>query len=71
MSHPPPFCPFPQDFLWGAATAAYQVEGAAKEDGRNPSVWDMFSHRPGATAMRHTGDARATTTTATGRTWPS
>jgi beta-glucosidase len=50
------YCPFPKDFRWGAATAAYQVEGAANEDGRGPSVWDTFSHRPGATAMDHTGD---------------
>lgn len=55
----PPFCPFPQDFLWGSATAAYQVEGAAAEDGRSPSVWDAFSRRPGAVAMDHNGD-RAT-----------
>src|SRR4051794_32463738 len=54
-----PFCPFPKDFLWGAATASYQVEGATREDGRGPSVWDTFSRRPGATAMDHTGD-RAT-----------
>ncbi|WP_428937033.1 GH1 family beta-glucosidase [Fontivita pretiosa] len=53
------FCPFPKDFLWGAATAAYQVEGAANEDGRGPSVWDTFCRRPGAIAMDHTGD-RAT-----------
>ena len=38
---------FPSDFLWGAATAAYQVEGAAAEDGRGPCVWDMFCRRPG------------------------
>jgi beta-glucosidase len=50
------FCPFPEDFLWGAATAAYQVEGAAREDGRTPSVWDTFARRPGAVAMGHTGD---------------
>jgi len=50
------YCPYPKDFLWGAATAAYQVEGAAREDGRGPSVWDTFSHRPGATAMDHNGD---------------
>src|SRR5688572_23852122 len=55
MSHQP-FCPFPDDFLWGTATAAYQVEGAAREDGRGPSVWDTFSHRPGTTAMGQTGD---------------
>jgi beta-glucosidase len=51
-----PFCPFPQDFLWGAATAAYQVEGAAREDGRGPSVWDTFCRRPGAVALDHNGD---------------
>src|SRR6185436_12308101 len=50
------FCPFPKDFVWGAATAAYQVEGAANEDGRGPSVWDTFSHRPGNIALDHTGD---------------
>jgi beta-glucosidase len=53
------FCPYPQDFLWGAATAAYQVEGAVREDGRTPSVWDTFSHRPGAVAFDQNGD-RAT-----------
>lgn len=50
------FCPFPKDFTWGAATAAYQVEGAAAEDGRTPSVWDTFARRPGATAFEQTGD---------------
>jgi beta-glucosidase len=50
------FCEFPKDFVWGAATASYQVEGAAREDGRTPSVWDTFSGRPGAVAMDHTGD---------------
>ena len=54
-----PFCPFPPNFLWGAATAAYQIEGAVNEDGRSPSVWDTFSRRPGATAFDQTGD-RAT-----------
>lgn len=38
---------FPKDFLWGTATAAAQVEGAAYEDGRGPSIWDAFSHMPG------------------------
>ena len=38
---------FPKDFVWGAATAAYQVEGAAKEDGRGDSVWDMVCRQPG------------------------
>nr|6Z1H_A Chain A, ANCESTRAL RECONSTRUCTED GLYCOSIDASE [synthetic construct]6Z1H_B Chain B, ANCESTRAL RECONSTRUCTED GLYCOSIDASE [synthetic construct]6Z1M_A Chain A, Ancestral reconstructed glycosidase [synthetic construct]6Z1M_B Chain B, Ancestral reconstructed glycosidase [synthetic construct]6Z1M_C Chain C, Ancestral reconstructed glycosidase [synthetic construct] len=44
---------FPKDFLWGAATAAYQIEGAANEDGRGPSIWDTFSHTPGKV---HNGD---------------
>lgn len=47
---------FPKDFLWGAATAAYQVEGAAAEGGRGPSIWDTFSHLPGATRDGDTGD---------------
>ncbi len=38
---------FPKGFLWGSATASYQVEGAVKEDGRGPSIWDTFSHTPG------------------------
>ncbi|WP_370409466.1 GH1 family beta-glucosidase [Streptomyces fradiae] len=47
---------FPSDFLWGAATAAYQIEGAAAEDGRTPSIWDTFSHTPGKVFEGHTGD---------------
>jgi beta-glucosidase len=47
---------FPQGFLWGSATAAYQVEGAATEDGRGPSIWDTFSHTPGKTIDNATGD---------------
>jgi beta-glucosidase len=47
---------FPNGFLWGTATASYQVEGAAKEDGRGPSVWDTFSHTPGKVANNATGD---------------
>lgn len=47
---------FPKDFLWGAATAAYQVEGAANIDGRGPSIWDTFSHAPGNTLNGDTGD---------------
>ncbi|WP_336206069.1 GH1 family beta-glucosidase [Nonomuraea sp. LPB2021202275-12-8] len=43
-------------FLWGTATAAYQIEGAAGEDGRAPSIWDTFSHEPGRTRDGHTGD---------------
>lgn len=51
-----PFCPFPNNFTWGVATAAYQVEGATSEDGRTPSVWDTFTRRPGAIVMDQTGD---------------
>lgn len=43
-------------FLWGTATAAYQIEGAAGEDGRGPSVWDTFAHEPGRVRDGHTGD---------------
>jgi beta-glucosidase len=50
------FCEFPKDFLWGTATAAYQVEGAAHEDGRGDSVWDTFCRRPGAIAQDQNGD---------------
>jgi beta-glucosidase len=42
-----PASTFPRDFVWGAATAAYQIEGAANEDGRGESVWDRFSATPG------------------------
>src|ERR1700684_4012223 len=47
---------FPEGFLWGAATAAYQIEGAPDEDGRGPSIWDTFSHTPGKTFHGETGD---------------
>jgi beta-glucosidase len=46
---------FPPDFLWGAATSAYQIEGAVHEDGRAPSVWDRFAAVPGATYQGQTG----------------
>ncbi|WP_037907004.1 GH1 family beta-glucosidase [Actinacidiphila yeochonensis] len=47
---------FPPGFVWGAASAAYQVEGAADEDGRTPSIWDTFSHTPGRVVNGDTGD---------------
>ncbi|MFJ5217475.1 GH1 family beta-glucosidase [Streptomyces sp. NPDC088354] len=50
---------FPPGFLWGAATASYQIEGAAAEDGRTPSIWDTFSHTPGKVFGGHTGDVAA------------
>jgi beta-glucosidase len=46
----------PDDFLWGTATSAYQIEGAVAEDGRAPSIWDTFSHTPGKTAGGDHGD---------------
>jgi beta-glucosidase len=47
---------FPDGFTWGASTAAYQIEGAAHEDGRGQSVWDTFSHTPGKVRGGDTGD---------------
>ncbi|MDP9350984.1 MAG: GH1 family beta-glucosidase [Chloroflexota bacterium] len=47
---------FPDGFVWGAATASYQIEGAAYDDGRGESIWDRFSHTPGKTTNGDTGD---------------
>ncbi len=47
---------YPKGFLWGCATAAYQIEGGAAADGRGPSLWDVFSHTPGKTHNGETGD---------------
>lgn len=47
---------FPPDFLWGAATSSYQIEGAADEDGRGRSIWDVFSKTPGKVANGDNGD---------------
>jgi beta-glucosidase len=47
---------FPQGFLWGSATASYQVEGAIHEGGRGPTIWDTFSHTSGKTHNGDTGD---------------
>ena len=48
--------PFPKDFLWGSASAAYQVEGAWNADGKGPSVWDVFTKIPGKTYKGSNGD---------------
>ncbi|GAA3209388.1 GH1 family beta-glucosidase [Actinocorallia longicatena] len=50
------FPSFPAGFVWGAASAAYQIEGAVHEDGRGPSIWDTFSRTAGRVASGHTGD---------------
>jgi beta-glucosidase len=47
---------FPARFVWGAATASYQIEGAVAEDGRTPSCWDVFTRKPGAIRNGDTGD---------------
>ena len=47
---------FPNGFYWGGATAAYQIEGAVAEDGREPSIWDTFTHIPGNIVDNETGD---------------
>lgn len=56
MSHPPEALDLPADFLWGVSTAAYQIEGAANEDGRGPSIWDVYCQRKGRIANGDTGD---------------
>lgn len=50
---------FPPDFIWGTATASYQIEGAATEDGRGPSIWDTFSQTPGKVKGGDTGAVAA------------
>jgi len=47
---------FPQDFLWGVSTSAYQIEGALHEDGRGPSIWDHFCREPGRIARGETAE---------------
>jgi beta-glucosidase len=47
---------FPKEFIWGAATSSYQIEGAANIDGRGPSIWDTFSKTPGKVARGESGD---------------
>jgi beta-glucosidase len=47
---------FPGDFTFGVATASFQIEGATREDGRKPSIWDAFSNMPGRVFGGHNGD---------------
>ena len=59
MNPSPPYPPahaFPSDFVWGVATSAYQIEGAAALDGKGPSIWDSFCRVPGAIAGASNGD---------------
>lgn len=50
---------FPDDFVWGVASSAYQIEGAYEKDGRGPSIWDTFCHTPGKIYRGHVGDEAA------------
>jgi beta-glucosidase/6-phospho-beta-glucosidase/beta-galactosidase len=56
---------FPKNFVWGAAAASYQVEGAAFEDGKGLSVWDMMSHWPAEPGKKTMATFLAITTTTT------
>jgi beta-glucosidase len=57
QTHPSTQPGFPESFAWGAASSAYQVEGAAAEDGKGPSIWDVFCRKPGAIWGGQNGDS--------------
>jgi beta-glucosidase len=48
--------PMPRGFVWGVSTSSYQIEGAAREDGRGPSIWDTYCAQTGRIANGDTGD---------------
>ena len=50
------FHSFPQGFVFGAATSAYQIEGGRSDDGKGPSIWDAFCDQPGRIQAGDTGD---------------
>lgn len=56
LGYVPLMTQFPEQFIWGAATASYQIEGGVDEGGRGVSIWDTFSHTPGRVANGDTGD---------------
>ena len=60
---------FPEGFLWGTATAAFQVEGAWQEDGKGESIWDRFTHTPGRVKGGTTADVACDNITCMRRTW--
>ncbi len=56
MEYPSHLLKFPQEFIWGTADSAFQVEGATSEDGKGPSIWDVFTHTPNRIKNNHNAD---------------